>query len=149
MYLLCFTLLWTFDIPLFYFLMIRRPPRSTRTDTLFPYTTLFRSDHDQSDHEPHLPTWSGRAQKLRIELPNRIVERHRKAHPQQVRDEQGSRQRPHAPEGQQGGDNQNPTHHNPGARKPTQVPREEEPDTQVVKRELEQEQQKRASVPEQ
>src|SRR3546814_5003271 len=32
--------------PVFYvifFLMIRRPPRSTRTDTLFPYTTLFRS----------------------------------------------------------------------------------------------------------
>src|SRR3546814_1317938 len=28
--------------------MIRRPPRSTRTDTLFPYTTLFRSE-DQSD----------------------------------------------------------------------------------------------------
>src|SRR3546814_21141622 len=28
---------------LFCFLMIRRPPRSTRTDTLFPYTTLFRS----------------------------------------------------------------------------------------------------------
>src|SRR3546814_11090942 len=26
--------------------MIRRPPRSTRTDTLFPYTTLFRSDGD-------------------------------------------------------------------------------------------------------
>src|SRR3546814_8528353 len=26
-----------------FFLMIRRPPRSTRTDTLFPYTTLFRS----------------------------------------------------------------------------------------------------------
>src|SRR3546814_14401975 len=25
--------------------MSRRPPRSTRTDTLFPYTTLFRSDH--------------------------------------------------------------------------------------------------------
>src|SRR3546814_17504750 len=33
---LCFT-------SLFFFLMIRRPPRSTRTDTLFPYTTLFRS----------------------------------------------------------------------------------------------------------
>src|SRR3546814_6995942 len=33
------------DITLFFlfFLMIRRPPRSTRTDTLFPYTTLFRS----------------------------------------------------------------------------------------------------------
>src|SRR3546814_14224146 len=27
----------------FFFLMIRRPPRSTRTDTLFPYTTLCRS----------------------------------------------------------------------------------------------------------
>src|SRR3546814_13903485 len=27
----------------FFFLMVRRPPRSTRTDTLFPYTTLFRS----------------------------------------------------------------------------------------------------------
>src|SRR3546814_12445903 len=27
----------------FFFVMIRRPPRSTRTDTLFPYTTLFRS----------------------------------------------------------------------------------------------------------
>src|SRR3546814_10933761 len=29
---------------LFFFVMIRRPRRSTRTDTLFPYTTLFRSD---------------------------------------------------------------------------------------------------------
>src|SRR3546814_7257365 len=29
-----------------FFLMIRRPPRSTRTDTLFPYTTLFRSADD-------------------------------------------------------------------------------------------------------
>src|SRR3546814_19235204 len=33
-----------FDVvSVFFFLMIRRPPRSTRTDTLFPYTTLFRS----------------------------------------------------------------------------------------------------------
>src|SRR3546814_14948698 len=31
----------------FFFLMIRRPPRSTRTDTLFPYTTLFRSRRAQ------------------------------------------------------------------------------------------------------
>src|SRR3546814_1319678 len=29
--------------PFVFFLMLRRPPRSTRTDTLFPYTTLFRS----------------------------------------------------------------------------------------------------------
>src|SRR3546814_13652306 len=31
------------SVLVFFFLMIRRPPRSTRTDTLFPYTTLFRS----------------------------------------------------------------------------------------------------------
>src|SRR3546814_2283005 len=29
--------------------MIRRPPRSTRTDTLFPYTTLFRSGRERAD----------------------------------------------------------------------------------------------------
>src|SRR3546814_17526735 len=29
--------------------MIRRPPRSTRTDTLFPYTTLFRSELDRRE----------------------------------------------------------------------------------------------------
>src|SRR3546814_15625802 len=33
----------TFIMNLFFLLMTRRPPRSTRTDTLFPYTTLFRS----------------------------------------------------------------------------------------------------------
>src|SRR3546814_10216497 len=33
----------------FFVLMIRRPPRSTRTDTLFPYTTLFRSGRDRVD----------------------------------------------------------------------------------------------------
>src|SRR3546814_18108647 len=32
-----------FDLLCIFLLMIRRPPRSTRTDTLFPYTTLFRS----------------------------------------------------------------------------------------------------------
>src|SRR3546814_11281251 len=31
------------SVDVFFFLMIRLPPRSTRTDTLFPYTTLFRS----------------------------------------------------------------------------------------------------------
>src|SRR3546814_4365595 len=42
--------------------MIRRPPRSTRTDTLFPYTTLFRSaaalfvgrDHDAAQPHQHV-----------------------------------------------------------------------------------------------
>src|SRR3546814_4601258 len=33
----------TYNFINIFFLMIRRPPRSTRTDTLFPYTTLFRS----------------------------------------------------------------------------------------------------------
>src|SRR3546814_15596780 len=36
----------------FFFLMIRRPPRSTRTDTLFPYTTLFRSQQRPGLPEP-------------------------------------------------------------------------------------------------
>src|SRR3546814_1249584 len=31
--------------------MIRRPPRSTRTDTLFPYTTLFRSAHGAAQRQ--------------------------------------------------------------------------------------------------
>src|SRR3546814_3070377 len=39
--------------------MIRRPPRSTRTDTLFPYTTLFRSDSKRTERQGnafmHLP----------------------------------------------------------------------------------------------
>src|SRR3546814_10299022 len=39
MFIICYVFLSLF----FFFLMIRRPPRSTRTDTLFPYTTLFRS----------------------------------------------------------------------------------------------------------
>src|SRR3546814_2455558 len=37
------------SIQYFFFLMIRRPPRSTRTDTLFPYTTLFRSTPNEED----------------------------------------------------------------------------------------------------
>src|SRR3546814_1478544 len=35
--------MFVWDILVCFFLMIRLPPRSTRTDTLFPYTTLFRS----------------------------------------------------------------------------------------------------------
>src|SRR3546814_17046926 len=38
----------------FFFLMIRRPPRSTRTDTLFPYTTLFRSRHSDGSVQTYL-----------------------------------------------------------------------------------------------
>src|SRR3546814_13619852 len=40
-----------FDLPVsIFFLIIRRPPRSTRTDTLFPYTTLFRSSLRNDPH---------------------------------------------------------------------------------------------------
>src|SRR3546814_15010941 len=40
----CVTIRYIYvDLCCVFFLMIRRPPRSTRTDTLFPYTTLFRS----------------------------------------------------------------------------------------------------------
>src|SRR3546814_3270521 len=43
--------------------MIRRPPRSTRTDTLFPYTTLFRS---HLNHITAVRRWNGRC------LPHRL-----------------------------------------------------------------------------
>src|SRR3546814_15632164 len=46
MFVLCLFLVYTL-----FFLMIRRPPRSTRTDTLFPYTTLFRSPRSLASHE--------------------------------------------------------------------------------------------------
>src|SRR3546814_8983026 len=39
-----------------FFLMIRRPPRSTRTDTLFPYTTLFRSLKSRSHRTEFSPS---------------------------------------------------------------------------------------------
>src|SRR3546814_11121530 len=63
---------------LVFFLMIRRPPRSTRTDTLFPYTTLFRSPierprvgvqpdaaRDDDEREQEQTEHAGRADLLR------------------------------------------------------------------------------------
>src|SRR3546814_1017086 len=44
----------------FFFLMIRRPPRSTRTDTLFPYTTLFRSISRSRTLPPPTPVTSAK-----------------------------------------------------------------------------------------
>src|SRR3546814_19917560 len=43
MLLYCYFCTYQFVVSCFFFLIIRRPPKSTRTDTLFPYTTLFRS----------------------------------------------------------------------------------------------------------
>src|SRR3546814_9310767 len=56
--------------------MIRRPPRSTRTDTLFPYTTLFRSPgcsrpppgSRQTTYPPAAPSWD-RARLFRYPAP--------------------------------------------------------------------------------
>src|SRR3546814_12531423 len=42
-------------VGVFFFLMVRRPPRSTRTATLFPYTTLFRSRQDEMPRPVHEP----------------------------------------------------------------------------------------------
>src|SRR3546814_2742596 len=63
---------------LFFCLMIRRPPRSTRTDTLFPYTTLFRSQHallrpGEVGARADLAVFSGHA-RLWIEVAHLVVE---------------------------------------------------------------------------
>src|SRR3546814_20271649 len=56
----CFVLVMAGDIVyLFFFLMIRRPPRSTRTDTLFPYTTLFRSPSQAARPGSRSVGWHG------------------------------------------------------------------------------------------
>src|SRR3546814_8492546 len=55
-------------LALFFFLMIRRPPRSTRTDTLFPYTTLFRSALDLAHRIAAARLRAGHAGKLHIDL---------------------------------------------------------------------------------
>src|SRR3546814_17181826 len=55
--LVCFLLLYM----IFVFLMIRRPPISTRTDTLFPYTTLFRSPQRRSGRKGQRVSGIGRA----------------------------------------------------------------------------------------
>src|SRR3546814_13019383 len=43
-----------------FFLMIRRPPRSKRTDTLFPYTTLFRSSGYQNKNLAQVASYARR-----------------------------------------------------------------------------------------
>src|SRR3546814_4091997 len=59
--------------------MIRRPPRSTRTDTLFPYTTLFRSDQlavgeaGAGQHRGHAPVHGVEAVRLAEEVVRRLA----------------------------------------------------------------------------
>src|SRR3546814_1802672 len=56
---------------LFFFLMIRRPPRSTRTETLFPYTTLFRSKKEYSPFPDPGTTWEPRKSENHLRYPLR------------------------------------------------------------------------------
>src|SRR3546814_1079413 len=67
---------------LVFFLMIRRPPRSTRTDTLFPYTTLFRSRlglarRSGQRHQPEIqrPRWPDLHRPARRRRPTRRLGR--------------------------------------------------------------------------
>src|SRR3546814_18114126 len=61
----------------FFFLMIRRPPRSTRTDTLFPYTTLFRSERNRYPAINLLRSVSRTMPDCNGEAENRLVNRAR------------------------------------------------------------------------
>src|SRR3546814_16510988 len=49
--------------------MIRRPPRSTRTDTLFPYTTLFRSDYESRFRDSVIERFADEYMKGRTPIP--------------------------------------------------------------------------------
>src|SRR3546814_20769201 len=83
----------------FFLLMIRRPPRSTRTDTLFPYTTLFRSIREAGEALPKPravvsrwialgveraadpPDGQDRARHRHPHLAERVAPSHHRAHP--------------------------------------------------------------------
>src|SRR3546814_16190856 len=57
-----------------FFLMIRRPPRSTRTDTLFPYTTLFRSPLEELSPIEHGILLIGSFELIHhVEVPYRVA----------------------------------------------------------------------------
>src|SRR3546814_13079239 len=59
---------------MFFFLMIRRPPRSTRTDTLFPYTTLFRSERSLMAQELQEARWLLRSLEQRSNTIERVAQ---------------------------------------------------------------------------
>src|SRR3546814_1817787 len=55
--------------------MIRRPPRSTRTDTLFPYTTLFRSLQSRCPAQVHQARSSARRNDRHAQITGRHADR--------------------------------------------------------------------------
>src|SRR3546814_5484345 len=85
--------------------MIRRPPRSTRTDTLFPYTTLFRSvlaGRSAPGHQRTRPVLQGAAavperRHHRQAHPHHRIER-RRAHPDFRKEEPADRSEEHTSE---------------------------------------------------
>src|SRR3546814_2316053 len=84
--------------------MIRRPPRSTRTDTLFPYTTLFRSHVERE--QPEDADVLVHQIRLRLQhpglavglLPQRPEERHEQVDQQQPRNDRQARSEEHTSE---------------------------------------------------
>src|SRR3546814_19185702 len=60
----------------FFVLMIRRPPRSTRTDTLFPYTTLFRSIDRVGNDDGLVVDHIGVEQLVALDLEHVLPQRH-------------------------------------------------------------------------
>src|SRR3546814_18825035 len=94
--LLCRTVLF-----IFFFLMIRRPPRATRTDTLFPYTTLFRSQVGDRGRRRVEAFWRARRdQGLQPAYPARRPDRHRRRqwHRQDHADQTADRSEEHTSE---------------------------------------------------
>src|SRR3546814_12325788 len=81
--------------------MIRQPPRSTRTDTLFPYTTLFRSDQDALGRRGlHLP------QPARLRRWHRLRAAPRRPRPRRAAPRLEARRVLAAPAAPRGGDEQ-------------------------------------------
>src|SRR3546814_4764076 len=68
--------------------MIRQPPRSTRTDTLFPYTTLFRSQVGSRSPAGHAPDCAGGRHRLRHGRPPRPRHRRQRGSPRSPRSEE-------------------------------------------------------------
>src|SRR3546814_16254144 len=74
--------------------MIRRPPRSTRTDTHFPYTTLYRSERDvrrRERHASHRRTHQDMQRTEPEEAKNIVTELRRARHRRDAKDIDGSR----------------------------------------------------------
>src|SRR3546814_3066405 len=64
---------YSYSHSLFFFLMIRLPPRSTRTDTLFPYTTLFRSADDANQDPAEIIVTARRVEEKLQDVPISIT----------------------------------------------------------------------------